>query len=144
MNEEAMSVRKATIWRPLAFCILAMVYSSPTSALSISIESPADLSVTADPLIDVSGSFDPMGGVGIGVTVNGIPAILGGGNFLVSSVPLVPGANVITAVIRDSLDNSEFDSISVILDESFVPEPTTALLLASGLVGLGVRRWRVH
>jgi hypothetical protein len=140
MNEEAMSVRESTIWRPLAFCILAMVYSSPTSALSISIQSPADLFVTAVPFVDVGGTFDPMGGVGIGVAVNGIPAILGGGSFLVSAVPLSPGDNTITAVIGDSLGNSEFDSISVIHDEFFVPEPSAALLLACGLLGLGVRR----
>src|SRR5205823_5463881 len=78
----------------------------------VAISSPANNSNTIASTITVSGSdSDALSGV-FSVSVNGVGATLGSG-FSASSVPIVCGANTITALATDLAGNTQTSTITV-------------------------------
>lgn len=56
------------------------------------------------------------------VTVNGINALVGNGQFVVDKLPLKKGSNIIDAIATDSSGNSSADSVTVHLTSGFPAE----------------------
>ncbi len=86
----------------------------------IFIDFPSDGSAVFDAEVDVAGRVSDLlsGFLGIDVTVNGLPADVDvglgtNGTFLRTAVPLVLGANVITATATDAAGNSANASITI-------------------------------
>ena len=77
-----------------AFSIPLTVNVTGATATGIAILSPANLAYLNTSPIEISGS---VGDPGAQVTVNGVPATVGGGTFQLT-VPLVEGTNTLTAV----------------------------------------------
>lgn len=79
----------------------------------IAIASPADLSILASTVVDVSGTV----GAGIAsVLVNGVLATVTDTTFVAAGVPLIEGGNVLTAAATDSFGHVATDSVSVVRD----------------------------
>jgi hypothetical protein len=85
----------------------------------IQILSPADGAVLDSSPVTVSGTASDDTALA-SVTVNGLPAAFGGGTFS-ASVPLVAGANNLTAIATDTMGNSASTSIQVSYDPNDPP-----------------------
>jgi len=98
---------------------------------SITITSPANgATITADRVI-VRGTASGAPG-DIGVTVNGFPALVNGGQWAIE-LPLAPGANVISAAATDSTGAQFTTSLDVT-----VPQATRPSMLLRGVPDSGV------
>jgi len=83
-----------------------------TAPPAIQITSPAANLYLNTPAITVNGTVE----AGTVVTVNGLTAQVTGTSFSLAGVPLVEGANTITAQARDSAGNTASNSVAVNLD----------------------------
>ena len=70
-------------------------------SLNLVIDSPTDNATITGPDVTVTGTIINTTGVETGVTVDGIPATVSGGRFIVNHVPLQPGSNTITVSATD-------------------------------------------
>jgi hypothetical protein len=86
------------------------------SPLRISITNPAAGAVINRPDTMVEGTITAIAGKETGLTVNGIPAFIDGNQFVASHVPLVSGANTITATAKDIDGNSASISTTITAD----------------------------
>ncbi len=104
----------------------------PTGGPTVRITSPAPGTTLDRPVVLVRGEVAAPAGTDVGVTVNGTPALLGGGRFA-AFVALEPGAQQISAVLASSTVALAQDSVSV----QVIPQSGTAkiLLTASPRVG---------
>ncbi len=79
----------------------------------VAITSPADLSYIAATTVTVSGTVsDPAATV----SVNGQPAIVAGGGFTASGVPLLEGGNILTATATSAAGHVNTATINVVRD----------------------------
>lgn len=81
-------------------------------ALTVSITNPADGATVTSTPITVSGLVT--GVAPVAVTVNGVPATVAGGTFA-ASIPLMPGANTITAEAVDAVSPPVTEVITLTL-----------------------------
>lgn len=98
--------------RPFSFqasCIAIV----PIGVLSVTIESPENLSLTNTTDVDVVGS---VGGGPVSVEVNGIPAIINGGTYEVLGVPLSEGTNTLSALALDGEGGVATANVQVVRD----------------------------
>lgn len=91
-----------------------------TTAPGIFIDVPTDGAPLTQPSVTVTGRIlDIAAATGLAeevtVTVNGVSAQVSNGTFLAPDIPLQPGANAITATVRDSVGNSNSKTINVTL-----------------------------
>jgi uncharacterized repeat protein (TIGR01451 family) len=86
-----------------------------TIAPIVRIDSPADGFVSANNALPITGLVNDIvnGGLNATVTVNGLPAFVSDGTFMVTSVPLVRGPNTIRALARDFAGNQGEHAITV-------------------------------
>jgi len=82
-------------------------------SLSITITSPSDGETISRPDIMVQGTIPNIEGNEVGVTVNGIAAMVEGTQFVANHVPLDEGENTITATATDTEGNTAAASINV-------------------------------
>jgi hypothetical protein len=84
---------------------------------AISIQSPSDRDSLSRPDVRVEGAIRNPLGREIGITVNGVMAIVEAGHFVANHVPLEQGENTITVTAVDMEGNTETDSINVYVEE---------------------------
>lgn len=82
-----------------------------SGTLGVAITSPATGSTTSDATVDVFGTYT--GPVNTGVAVNNITGYVANGQFLIPSVPLVPGANTLSIQATTLPGNTATASSSV-------------------------------
>jgi len=87
----------------------------PLGVLSIKIEAPENLSVTAAATVDVSGRFT---GSPVAVEVNGLPAVVDGKTFSLPALALVPGTNTVHAVARHADGTIVSDTVRLVRDNT--------------------------
>lgn len=110
------------------FSYIAQDPSGATSAASVSITvkslitlhitSPLPGEVINDTITLIEGSIVNRAGLETGITVNGIPAIIYGSQFIANQIPLEDGENTITATAKDTSGNTASESIYVNADTS--------------------------
>ena len=90
--------------------------------LEISITSPGDEDTIHGPAAMVQGAIANPFGNEVGVTVDGITAMVDGDQFVANHIPLDAGQNVITAIATDSEGNEAEASVSVtaVTDENSI------------------------
>jgi len=91
----------------------ATVRVTVISTMAIEITSPGDGNSIARPDVMVRGIVHNAGTAEVGVTVNGVVALVHGEEFAANGVPLEEGENVITAVAVDGKGNSAETSVTV-------------------------------
>ncbi len=82
-------------------------------SITISISSPSDGDTITGPDVTVKGAVINTTGNETGVTVNGMPAILSGNQFIASHVPLMEGSNTIIVAATDIAGTTATTSITV-------------------------------
>src|SRR5262249_26366499 len=113
--------------------------SLDTTPPHVTIDSPADGTVTTASTIAVSGLINDIvpGTVNsqqCSVSGNGIPAQVLDRNYMVHAVPLSPGPNTITAVGTDLAGNQASVSITVV-QKAAISQPTINLVSGDGQSG---------
>jgi hypothetical protein len=83
---------------------------------SITITLPNDGDVISRTDVRVEGSMTNIGGDNIGVTVNGVVALVDGTQFVVNHVPLEEGENMVIATMTDKNGNTVITSITLIAE----------------------------
>jgi hypothetical protein len=92
-----------------------------TASVSIAVAIPPSVAITTPPYLSVFGAApvivtgtvdDPTATI----VVNGVPAVLSGGTFTASGVPLREGTNFLIAVATDPLGHVGTASVAVVLD----------------------------
>jgi len=83
---------------------------------SITITLPNDGDVISRTDVGVEGSMTNIGGDDIGVTVNGVVALVDGTRFVANHVPLEEGENVVIATMTDKNGNTVITSITLIAE----------------------------
>lgn len=80
--------------------------------LQLAITSPAEGETIEGNIVNVTGTL--RGPLNVGITVNGIPAVISEGQWVVNNLPLMPGANIltITAVTDGGLTITRMLSVS--------------------------------
>jgi len=100
----------------------------PPGTLTVAITSPINNSTVSTATIEVSGTVNTDAN---SVTVNGVPATVGGGLFSVT-MTLSEGGNTLTAVATRASDSSTAsDSVSVTYDVTAPPPPALAVSITS-------------
>jgi len=114
--------------------------SAAVQPLSIEIVEPIAGLVTREAVLRVSGT---VASNAESVEVNGIPAVLSGGTFLLNDLPLREGRNTLTAVARDSTGAIGTSSIAVTRDSTpptlVIESPVAGAVLsvaATDIVGM--------
>ncbi len=87
--------------------------STPTTQISLSITSPVDDGTVSKSAILVEGRVANATGNETGVVINGVMANIYAGEFVANHVPLVEGANVITATATDVRGNTATASVNL-------------------------------
>jgi hypothetical protein len=89
-----------------------------TIAPIVRIDSPSANFISANNSIPVTGLVNDVvnGGLNATVIVNGTPAVVSDGTFMVTSIPLVRGPNTIEAIARDFVGNESRHSVTVRYD----------------------------
>lgn len=100
------------------------------TALQVAIDSPSANTSIDGNSINAAGTFS--GALNVGVTVNGVPALIYGNRWIANNVPLNLGVNSITVVITTGGGLSATQSVSVI------STGTTPLILTANPAGSGV------
>ncbi|MEM1204479.1 MAG: PKD domain-containing protein, partial [Acidobacteriota bacterium] len=119
-----------SLGRTVTATVTAVLDTTPPK---IALASPLDGTVVRQPTVSVSGWVNEAAGgydgiADLQVTVNGAPAGLVNGSFVVVDLALVPGDNVLTAAAQDPSGNVATDSITVRYDDS----PGVLLSVVSG------------
>jgi hypothetical protein len=77
-----------------------------TVSPTVAITSPPDGYETNSSVVTVTGTVNDLAAGGVSVSVNGVPAQITNGTFLVTDLPLSAGPNSISAVATDSAGNT--------------------------------------
>jgi hypothetical protein len=83
---------------------------------SITITLPRDGDLISRTDVRVEGTMTNIGDHDLGVTVNGVVAIVGGTRFIANHVPLEEGENVVAATMTDKNGNTTITSITLIAE----------------------------
>lgn len=84
--------------------------------LGIVIASPSEGETTGKSHVLVKGTFDAGGAIEVGINVNGVVALVYGGEFAANGVPLEEGENQVTAVVVDANGNRQETSVKVYME----------------------------
>jgi len=104
-------------------------------AIGLTVDSPRNGDTIDAPVVNVQGSFTNVGGQEIGITVNGVVALIDGQRFVANQVPLQPGANTITVRAVDAEARSAEARIDLSADTS-QPRIHLSVTTLSGLAPL--------
>ncbi|WP_155319910.1 hypothetical protein [Desulfosarcina alkanivorans] len=84
-----------------------------THLITLQITDPLEGAFVSDAAVTVRGTIAHANGLETGLMVNGMPAIIDGGQFTANHVPLIQGENTITATATDTSGLTLSDSITV-------------------------------
>ncbi len=82
-------------------------------SITISISAPSNGDTITGPDVTVKGAIINTTGNETGVTVNGMPSIVSGNQFIASHVPLMEGSNTITVTATDTIGTTASTSITI-------------------------------
>ena len=116
----------------------ATTVSLNSIAPTISISAPANNSTFNTTRINVRGSFTAPSAAIKRITVNGVPAFISGTAWETLNVPLVSGANTITAAAVDIAGNTNTASVTITGDSTLVDPVQVQASIVGGFAPLQV------
>jgi hypothetical protein len=84
-----------------------------TNPITLAITEPVEGALIPDTAVTVRGTLSHSRGLDTGLTVNGMPVIIDGDQFIANHVPLAPGENTLTATATDTDGITLSDAIAV-------------------------------
>jgi hypothetical protein len=92
---------------------MTVFFNDPHAAITLAILEPPDGVLIAGPTVTVQGTVTNATGNETGITVNGVVALVHGGEFVANQVPLQEGANLLSIVATDSTGNTATTALTV-------------------------------